>query len=145
MAVRCCGKICYNIYAKLALGNCREEVGCVKKAVIQRFYYLPLGADLSHWLFLLFNNYNLLYRHHKDMIVSHNLRVRSVLFEVTTFVTHLSDAIARDVSLHGLISTRYESPAKPGQPWRALICLIAFIGCTLSLHPSPCSPITQPV
>lgn len=84
----------------------------LKRQLYNVFIISLLVPTLAIGSFLLFNNYNLLYRHHKDMIVSHNLRVRSVLFEVTTFVTHLSDAIARDVSLHGLISTRYESPGQ---------------------------------
>src|SRR5690554_5299880 len=64
---------------------------------------------------LLYNNYKLLYTHHKDMVVSDNLRVRSVIFEVTTFATNLSDAIARDPALTSLISQTYLTP-RESQP-----------------------------
>lgn len=81
----------------------------LKKQLYNIFIVSLLIPILAIGSILLYNNYNLLFKHHKDMIVSDNLRVRSVMFEVTTFITNLSDAISKDVSLYNLISTDYDS------------------------------------
>lgn len=58
-------------------------------------------------VFLFVGNYTMLYRNHKEMLISDNLRIKSVLFEVTTSVTNLSDYIFDNDSVQTLISTEY--------------------------------------
>ena len=58
-------------------------------------------------VFLFVGNYTMLYRNHKEMLISDNLRIKSVLFEVTTSVTNLSDYIYDNDSVQTLISTEY--------------------------------------
>ncbi len=79
----------------------------LKKQLYNIFIFSLLLPILVIGSILLYNNYNLLFKHHKDMIISDNLRVRSVMFEVTTFITNLSDAISKDNSLYNLVSTDY--------------------------------------
>ena len=59
--------------------------------------------------FLLYNNYSMLYEHHQDMLVSDNLRIRSIIFEVTTSITNICDTVAGDAELHQLIEHEYAS------------------------------------
>lgn len=59
--------------------------------------------------YLIQNNYRLIYQHHQDMLISDNLRVRSIIFEVTTSITNVCDSIAEDPGLADLLSNRYES------------------------------------
>lgn len=81
----------------------------LKKQLYKIFISSLLLPILVIGSILLYNNYNLLFKHHKDMIISDNLRVRSVIFEVTTFLTNLSDAISKDGGLYDLVATEYEN------------------------------------
>lgn len=58
--------------------------------------------------FLFYSNYRSLHQHYKNMIISDNLRIKSVMFEVTTAVTNLCDSISDDQRLHTLIATNYD-------------------------------------
>jgi two-component system sensor histidine kinase YesM len=51
----------------------------------------------------------MLYQNHKEIIISDNLRIKSVMFEVTTSVTNLCDSIADNEGLQTLIATQYDS------------------------------------
>lgn len=56
---------------------------------------------------LIYNNYRQLYRHHEEMLESDHVRVRSILFEVTTSVVNICDNIAGSPELQDLIATTY--------------------------------------
>lgn len=58
-------------------------------------------------LFLVINNYSLIYEQHKSTLVSDNLRVRSIIFEITTSITNISDNISSDTDLYNLIRRQY--------------------------------------
>jgi len=47
--------------------------------------------------------------HHQDMLISDNLRIRSIIFEVTTSITNVCDVISESSDLFELISDSYES------------------------------------
>ena len=51
----------------------------------------------------------MLYDHHESMLVSDNLRVRSIVFETTTSITNICDAIAENKELIALLQTNYSS------------------------------------
>lgn len=57
--------------------------------------------------FLVRNNYSLLYSHHQDMLQSENLRVRSIIFEITTSITNVCDTLREDEGLYELLGTKY--------------------------------------
>ena len=59
--------------------------------------------------FLLWNNYSTLYKHHEDMLISDNLRVRSIVFEVTTSITNFYDTVSENAEIHQLIEKEYTS------------------------------------
>lgn len=56
---------------------------------------------------LLYNNYTMLYEHHGDMLRSDNLRIKSIIFEVTTSITNTSDLIASDPDVLALLRNQY--------------------------------------
>ncbi|MBN2220998.1 MAG: sensor histidine kinase [Vallitaleaceae bacterium] len=62
---------------------------------------LLLGASL------IYNNYRQLYQHHEEILESDHVRVRSILFEVTTSVVNICDNIAESPELQNLISNQY--------------------------------------
>ncbi len=59
--------------------------------------------------YLVYNNYSMLYDHHESMLVSDNLRVRSIVFETTTSITNICDAIAENKELMTLLQANYPS------------------------------------
>jgi len=68
--------------------------------------FLPICGIGS---FLVINNDSLIYDHHKDMLVSDNLRVRSIIFEITTSITNICDNLSDDKLLKKLLSTSFDS------------------------------------
>ena len=62
--------------------------------------FLPICVIGS---FLLYNNYSMLYEHHQDMLISDNLRIRSIVFEATTSLTNVCDTVAEDTDFHALL------------------------------------------
>lgn len=58
---------------------------------------------------LLCINHSLLYGHHEEMLVSDNLRNRSIIFEVTTSITNICDSISEDPDVIDLLAKRYHS------------------------------------
>lgn len=59
-------------------------------------------------VFLLFNTKSLLEKHYKQLVYSDNLRVKSILFDVTTNFYNISQNISTDISLYNLLQTDYE-------------------------------------
>ncbi len=61
--------------------------------------------------FLILNTRNLLLNHYYNQVESDNLRVKSIMFDVTTNVYNISDEIFTDKDLQTLLKTRYASVA----------------------------------
>lgn len=59
--------------------------------------------------FLIFYTRTLLLNHYQNQIVADNVRVKSILLDVTTSVYNISDEIFNDKGLQNLLSTRYNS------------------------------------
>lgn len=55
-------------------------------------------------IYLIMSSYNLLLNHHKNMLVSDNIRVRSIIFEVTTSLVNICEDVVNDVQLQELLS-----------------------------------------
>ncbi len=60
-------------------------------------------------LFLLFNARHLIYTHYESVASSDNLRVKSIMFDVTTNFYKIADDISYDKQLYKLLQTRYEN------------------------------------
>lgn len=58
--------------------------------------------------YMLIYNYNMIYDNHKDMLKSDNLRIRSILYDVTTSLTNACEIISRDQGLQELLSKKYD-------------------------------------
>ncbi|MBQ6806560.1 MAG: histidine kinase [Lachnospiraceae bacterium] len=54
-------------------------------------------------MFLLINNYRLMTDYHRDLLESDNLRVRNILFEITTQIYNISENISFEPDLQGLL------------------------------------------
>lgn len=73
-------------------------------------YILSIFVPISViGIFLVVNNYSLIYDQHKATLVSDNLRVRSIIFEITTSLTNICDNISSDQQLLNLIDNDYSS------------------------------------
>ena len=59
-------------------------------------------------IFLLMNTYTLLANYHRDLLESDNLRVKNVLFEITTQVYNISENLIFDENIKEILSTDYE-------------------------------------
>lgn len=71
-------------------------------------YMLSIFVPISViGMFLVINNYSLIYEQHKSTLVSDNLRVRSIIFEITTSITNISDNISSDTDLYNLVRRQY--------------------------------------
>lgn len=57
--------------------------------------------------YMLFYNYDLIYDHHIDMLKSDNIRIRSILYDVTTSIANISETITRDQEFQSLFRTEY--------------------------------------
>lgn len=60
-------------------------------------------------LFLLFNARHLIYTHYESVASSDNLRVKSIMFDVTTNFYKIADDISYDKQLYKLLQTSYEN------------------------------------
>ncbi len=79
----------------------------IKKQLYKIFLLSLLLPIILVATFLFYSNYKMLYDSHTEMIISDNLRVKSVMFEVTTSVTNLCDSISEDQGLQDLVATSY--------------------------------------
>lgn len=66
--------------------------------------FLPI---LVIGVFLLTNTYRLLGNYHRDLLKSDNLRVKSILFEVTTQTYNLSEELAYDEAIAKFVATHH--------------------------------------
>ena len=84
----------------------------LKKAKIkQQLYFiyllsvvLPISIIGS---FLVINTSNLLTNYHRDLLESDNLRVRTILFEITTQIYNISEDLALDEGLREMLRRSY--------------------------------------
>ena len=58
-------------------------------------------------VFLLSNTYSLLGSYHRDLLKSDNLRVKTILFEITTQMYNLSEELAFDEEIVKFVSTHH--------------------------------------
>lgn len=66
--------------------------------------FLPI---LIIGVFLLSNTYSLLGSYHRDLLKSDNLRVKTILFEITTQIYNLSEELAFDEEIVEFVSTHH--------------------------------------
>lgn len=59
--------------------------------------------------FLILNTRSLLIKHHTAQINSDNIRVRSIILDVTTNIKNIADEVFSDDGLHEILSTTYNS------------------------------------
>lgn len=59
--------------------------------------------------FLLINTSNLLTNYHRDLLESDNLRVKTILFEITTQIYNISEELAFDATIQNVVSGSYRS------------------------------------
>lgn len=79
--------------------------------VKKQLYFIYFSAIFIPTLiigsFLLTNTLNLLINHYKNQVEADNIRVKSIMFDVTTTVSNLSDELFIDKNLQALLKTRY--------------------------------------
>jgi two-component system, sensor histidine kinase YesM len=51
----------------------------------------------------------MVYEHHERMLMSENVRVKSILFEMTTSITNICDSISESKEINGLLRARYDT------------------------------------
>jgi two-component system sensor histidine kinase YesM len=81
----------------------------LRKQLYKIFITILLIPALLIGVNLLIYNYKLIYDHHRDMLKSDNLRVRSIVYDVTTSLTNICEIISGDSNLHGVFSKDYGS------------------------------------
>ena len=64
---------------------------------------------------LIFNTKNLLSKHYQNQVDADNIRVKSIMFDVTTSVYNISDEIFSDKNLQTLFATRYATKQAASQ------------------------------
>ena len=83
------------------LTNIRQQLYTIYFAAL----FLPI---MIIGIFLLMNTYTLLANYHRDLLESDNLRVKNVLFEITTQVYNISENLIFDENIKEILSTNYE-------------------------------------
>lgn len=91
-----------------------EFFGFLRKSGIRRQLYViyVLAVFLPVILigvFLVGNTYNLLTGYHRDLLESDNLRVRTILFEITTQAYNISEELSFDEGVHSVLKGKYAS------------------------------------
>lgn len=81
----------------------------LRRQLYRIFVSILLIPALLIGLYLLIYNYRLIYDHHTDMLKSDNLRVRSIIYDVTTALTNVCEIISTNEGLHTVLSTEYET------------------------------------
>lgn len=87
--------------------------GCLCNTNVKRqlnFIYFTalLIPILIIGIFLIVNTKGLLLKHYRDQVKAENIRVKSVMFDVTTNVYNISDEIFTDKTLQKILSSRYQ-------------------------------------
>lgn len=83
------------------LTNIRQQLYTIYFAAL----FLPI---MIIGIFLLMNTYTLLANYHRDLLESDNLRVKNILFEITTQVYNISENLIFDEKVKEVLSTDYE-------------------------------------
>ena len=83
------------------LTNIRQQLYTIYFAAL----FLPI---MIIGIFLLTNTYTMLANYHRDLLESDNLRVKNVLFEITTQVYNISENLIFDENIKEILSTDYE-------------------------------------
>lgn len=79
----------------------------VKKQLNFIYFTALLIPILIIGIFLIVNTRRLLLNHYKDQVEAENIRVKSIMFDVTTTAYNISDEIFADKNLQLLLSVRY--------------------------------------
>lgn len=95
----------------------REPFGFLQNTSIKKQFYtiyilaiiLPITIIGS---FLLINTSNLLTNYYRDLLESDNLRVRTILFEITTQVYNISEEVSFDVGVQDILTSSFENTQK---------------------------------
>lgn len=81
----------------------------LRKQLYRIFITILLIPALVIGSYMLVYNYNLIFEHHSDMLKSDNLRIRSILYDVTTSLTNTCEIISRDQGLQEILSVEYSN------------------------------------
>lgn len=81
----------------------------LRRQLYRIFVSILLIPALLIGLYLLIYNYRIIYDHHSDMLKSDNLRVRSIIYDVTTALTNVCEIISTNEGLHAVLSREYET------------------------------------
>jgi len=82
------------------------------KRQLNTIYIIGILIPVIVIIFLLFNTQKLLSEHYESQVESDNLRVKSILFDVTSTLFNISEDIAYDNELVALLSETYDSEAE---------------------------------
>lgn len=90
----------------------RGRFGFLRKMKIKKqlyfIYFIAIFMPITIiGSFLLINTSNLLSSYHRDLLKSDNLRVKTILFEITTQIYNISEDLAFDESVRNVISGNY--------------------------------------
>lgn len=101
------------------------------KNVKNQLYLIYISALLIPILFigffLLYNTRKLLLDHYNNMVEADNIRVKSIMFDVTTTVYNISDEIFTDKNLQTLLATRYTSKQEAAKSCSNYTKLVKYI------------------
>lgn len=86
----------------------------ISKIKVQRQLYLIFFAAVFIPVtfiggYLVYNTRNLLKSHYEEQAYSDNLRVKSILLDLTTSIYHRSEDICKDTALSSILNTTYEN------------------------------------
>lgn len=92
----------------------RESVFCRPKVQKQllTIFMIVLIIPAALCLFLLFQSGRSLYQHYQDQTQADNLRVKSILFDITLNLTNLAESLSADSSLISLLEASYETDSE---------------------------------
>lgn len=79
----------------------------VKKQLYSIYFSAVLIPILVIGIFLIFNTRKLLLEHYSNQVEADNIRVKSIMFDVTTMVYNISDDLFSDKNLQNLLARRY--------------------------------------
>ena len=90
----------------------KEKFVLLRKANIKQqlyfIYFVAIFLPISIiGIFLVFNTSRLLMNYHRDLLESENLRIKTILFEITTQVYNISEEIAFDDSVRDILTSNY--------------------------------------
>lgn len=104
----------------MRIADLKEKLAFLRrKNIRQQLYiiyfvaiFLPISIIGS---FLIFNTTRLLSNYHRDLLKSDNLRVKTILFEITTQIYNISEEIAFDGSVRELLASSFDDDTSLAQ------------------------------